>query len=809
MESNSTLPPGLQPPVRHISLAETIIRAYTLRDLLPAFETRQSAILEPTGGDVIFTVPHETQIRTYSALFSIAAAARGRPAIAPEKYSKQQRQRVGTGNSDHRDGIGTFLPPGEGDEDERIDKLLEASAGLNNSNSSSGDGVAIVRCYDEQFAHVKRVYNHVVTKTAEQLDRLLDEVLKSAGEGYVDGGVASPDFRIQLEVEEDEEDEEGENGGKRRAVSVPVKAPKMGITARKKVDRVASGPVTPGKDGKRPLATAKGARAVTPGRGGKKPETGGTSTAQDGGAGTPKSSTPSKVAPKATAPEPKTEDATKYAEIRLHRFMVTSSISYYKYLNLGRMSFADSASNVSTLPFPTVTYYALRVIQRWVYNPLRIGEVIEEFEPNSHLYLVSSCKRHDKNGYPPPLATAKGIVEVARAADYLGIEELATWASKTLRRICHGVENCTGNNCKLMVPFVLELVYKTGGLGLSDELVDDLKLLLVKNIETMWKKPVIMLPDELLEELLASFRKLHGCEPTWDRKNSRRGEGRVAERKPLNWWQTFIELTRVRSSIRASSTGNSQRWMDKLLRPAMEHCVHQIAAGFHDPRLAADLQSKMDSGSFERTLVVEMLMMVTTASTTIKGFPGEEDVSIQFEKPPLTRRTVRAVFEGLVNLRTWDGRDGEWGTAEKRVMDFLQKEWLTIVTGGEEGSGKSGFVNWRPAMLAVVSRKLRVSVDELCGKGQKKPLGMNGVSLKGGKRIVKDRLGNDIEAGSSSPNPDETSASKGKQRGNQEEGRDGEDTSTATLRPDTSPFVPTSSDNEDLVSALMGNASIE
>ena len=141
--------------------------------------------------------------------------------------------------------------------------------------------------------------------------------------------------------------------------------------------------------------------------------------------------------------------------------------------------------------------------------------------------------------------------------------------------------------------------------------------------------------------------------------------------------------------------------------------MHEVARGFNDPRLAADLASKMEDGSFQKDVVVEMLMMVTMSSVFEGGLANGE-INIPFEKPPLTRRTVKAVFEGIVNLRTWDGRDGEWGKAERRVVDFLRREWMTIVSGD---GVRSGFSGWRPAMLTVLSRKLRVSVDDLLGKG--------------------------------------------------------------------------------------------
>ncbi|KAK6533380.1 hypothetical protein TWF694_002330 [Orbilia ellipsospora] len=788
-----TLFPHTPTKPRPPSLSDIIIRAYNLTDFLPSYETRLENFTtsgKSNGGDVIFSTPHETQILTHSAVFSVAAAARGRPAIDVEKYSKGYIDSRGSRSNDNNDTnggdsnpstptakngvLGSILPPGEGE-----------TNGINHLRalSSNPSDVKVIHCYYEQFEHVKRIYNHVVTKPGEQIDRLLDEVLKSADDR---GGAAAPDFKIQLEVEEDSIGDSSGNTGK--GVSVPVKAPKIALPRTKKVGSPATAAAG---SSKRPVVNARNVKKDTSG---KKAST----EKKEEGKREPRVSLNLKSpSSKAAQSDSKVEDDSttpNYAEINLHRFMVTSSIPYYRYLlHNSRFRFSDTASNVSSLPFPTVTYYALRVIQRWLYNPLRIGEVIEEFEPNAHLYILGPCKRQDRNGYGPPIATAKGMVEVARAADYLGIEELAEWAGKTLRRLCHGLDKCTGNNCKMMVPFVLEQVYDSGGLGLPEGFVEDLKVHLAGNVETMWKRPLIVLPDDILEDLLETFRGLHGGNEIFDikgrglrKKNEGDGKGVVGEKRPFSWWLTFIELTKVRSSIRASSSGNAQRWMEKLLGPAIEHCVHRIAYGFDDAKLCADLQGKMEVGSFERPLVVEMLMMVTTSSTAMtgNGMPGEEGVSVRFERPPLTRRTVRAVFEGIVNLRTWDGLDTEWGTAEKRVVDFLKKEWLTIVVNGEEWKGKSGFASWRKAMLTVLSRKLRVSEDDLLGKGQKKPFGLQAIPSRGPGKVMKDRLGNDIEVGASS------SSSRGDSAG---QSKSNEQDSPAVLRAEARSFTPSSS----------------
>ncbi|KAK6526800.1 hypothetical protein TWF281_010001 [Arthrobotrys megalospora] len=762
------------PPPR--SQSDTIIWAYSLRDFIPSFKERQATILN--SGDVTFSTPHEVAITTYTAIFSVAAAARGRAAIPPERYGKRNGA-----------GIGEILKDGEGE-----DLPPSSSFSPSNENTEEGGegGKKVVKCYDEGFKHVKRIYNHIVTKTGEQMDRLLDEVLKTGGEGYV-SGCASADFKIELEAEEGGDGEEGEE--EERVISVPARAPKRESVGRKRGSvvgsvqgssrRTSTALTTPTrkKPGDDRAATGKG-KAVVP----AKVTTGAESTSKK------------PPVPRAPAPAPSStststdQTSSSYAEIHLHRFIVITSIPYYKYLDLtSRLRFSDTSSNSSTLPFPTVTYYALRVIQRWLYNPLRIGEVIEEFEPGAHLYLLSNCKRQDRNGYPPPLATAKGIIEVARAADYLGITELTDWSDKILRKMCHGLHKCGGTSCRTMVPFIFDEVYKSGGMGLSEQLSKDIKNFLAMNVESMWKRPVIMLDDGCLEELVETFKGLHvGCgvpspgsgvnNPNVAGKKKSRNvlfeDGVVT--KPLHWWHLYLELNSVRVSVLTSASGNANRWMEKLLGPTMEHCVHEITRGFNDPRLAADLQSKMEDGSFQKDLVVEMLMMVTMSSVFAGEAAGE--LSIPFEKPPLTRRTVKAVFEGIVNLRTWDGRDGEWGKAEKRVLDFLGREWMTIVVSGEGKDGKSGFANWRPAMLGALSTKLRVSKEDLLGTGARKGLTLEALPGRGGLRTVKDSLGNDIIVDRRNLRRTEVDEFQ--------EGEGSGSSSSRALRPEATAFVP-------------------
>ncbi|KAF3314815.1 hypothetical protein TWF173_004344 [Orbilia oligospora] len=563
------------------------------------------------------------------------------------------------------------------------------------------------------------------------MDRLLDEVLKAGGDGVI---------------------------------SVPVRAPKRetvkrnsGVKGKSKVQGKKGGVAVAGGKGKKGavVVVEEVVETLVPSSSSSR------SAAQSSKAST---SSPSTVA--AAATDHSSSSSSAYAEIHLHRFIAISSIPYYKYLDLSsssRLQFSDASSNSSTLPFPTVTYYALRIIQRWLYNPLRIGQAIEEFDPNAHFYLLSNCKRQDRNQYPPPLATAKGMIEVARAADYLGISELAEWSGKMLRKMCHGLSKCGGGGCRTMVPFVFDEIYKSGGMGLEEQLSVDIKDFLVRNVESMWKRPVVMLNDKCLEELVRAFRELHaGCGvPSTGAglnmmgKAMKKGiinkEGRLRKEeeevvtRPLHLWHVYLELNRVRVSVMMSASGTTNRWMEKLLGPAMEHCVHEIARGFNDPRLAADLASKMEDGSFQKDVVEEMLMMVSMSSIITTT-----EVGIPFEKAPLNRRTVKPVFEGVVNLRKFTGGSGgdneELGKAEKRVLEFLGREWMTIVVGGEGKGGESGFAGWRPAMLTVLSRKLRLSVDDLLGKGARKGMAMQ-ISAGGrsrGGRMVKDSFGNDV-----------------------------------------------------------------
>ncbi|KAK6508201.1 hypothetical protein TWF506_010301 [Arthrobotrys conoides] len=770
------------------SLPETIIRAYSLQDFIPTFTERlQTSIVSPSAGDVTFSTPHETAINTFSALFSVAAAVRGRPGIPVERYGKDG------GSKSRMQGIGEILKDGEGE-----GGVVSASTGGGGGNGDGGKKV--VKCYDEGFTHVKRIYNHIVTKTGEQMDRLLDEVLKAGGDGYVIG-CTSGDFRIELEAEEGMVEDE-------KVISVPARAPKRG--GAKKREGTAS-----------KLGSAKGSSRSSMGQGRKGGKGKGEEIVEMVSPPLTATAAPSSKASTASSIDHSSSSASSssaYAEIHLHRFVAISSIPYYKYLDLSssRLQFSDATSNSSTLPFPTVTFYALRIIQRWLYNPLRIGQVIEEFDGNAHLYLLANCKRQDRNQYPPPLATAKGMIEVARAADYLGITELAEWSGKMLRKMCHGLNKCGGSGCRIMVPYVLDEIYKSGGMGLDEQLSIDIKEFLARNVESMWKRPVVMLNDKCLEELVETFKGLHaGCgvpstgaglnmgNKGGKKKKISNGNNREEEdvvTRPLHWWHIYLELNRLRVSVMMSASGHTNRWMEKLLGPTMEHCVHEIARGFNDPRLAADLASKMEDGSFQKDVVEEMLMMVSMSSlfgssngnNSSGGHNKAMEVGIPFEKAPLNRRTVKAVFEGIVNLRkfTGDGRDNEeWGKAEKKVLEFLGREWMTIVVGGEGKDGKSGFAGWRPAMLTVLGRKLRVSVDDLLGKGARKGMAMQ-ISAGGrsrGGRMVKDSFGNDVMVDSRELRRTEVDVEVEEEEG----GSGGGNGSLRRLRAEAEDFVPT------------------
>ncbi|KAK6350218.1 hypothetical protein TWF696_006454 [Orbilia brochopaga] len=678
-------------PERPRSLPETIIRAYGLRELLPPLQTRVEALLA-AADDVVFK-PEDgggEEVRTFGALFSVAAAAKGRPAIPVDRY-------------------GTVA-------------------------EEDADGMKVLKCSQEQMEKVRAVQEVVAKQTVEMLSRLLDEVQREIGEK----SAAQPDFTIQLEEEEEKEEK----------VVANVKTTKK------------TQPRTPAT---RPQT--------------KKPSSSNKSTAST-----------TRQAGVSAATSASDDGSTTYADIQVHRAILTASVPYYKYLSLRTVRFSDTTSDTSTLPHPTITPYSLRVIQTWLYSPLRIGEVLEAAEPHAHLYLLATCKRQDRNGYPPPLTTVRGLVEVARAADYLGMEELARWTARLLRRLCHGLDKCTGNRCRATVPFVLERIWESGGLGLPSELVEDLKRYIASHPDTMWKRPVIALPDALIEGIVEAFADVIGQTQTVTSvlEISRDGEVKRKWKKddpagePLVWWDAFTSVNKVRAAVK-TATGvtftQMARWDEKLLGPVIERCVHELAKGFDDTWLSDELMRKMEGNSFERELVVDLLMMVTTTSVVAVA-----EGLVPFARPPLNRKTVRAVFEGMVNLRKWDGWDSEWMTLERRVVQYLQREWMTIAVNGENG----GFAAWRPAMLTVASRKMRVAIDDLLGKNQTKPMARR---PQKGKAIVKDRLGNDVEVDAT------TLTIVGKDTGKRAtvlrpEAEEFRLTTPAALRPEAQDFVP-------------------
>ncbi|KAF3918026.1 hypothetical protein ABW21_db0203926 [Orbilia brochopaga] len=645
------------------SLPETVIRAYGLRELLPGYEARVKTVL--TTDDVVFRSDDSSggaEVRTFGALFSIAAAAKGRPAVAVERY-------------------GTLV--------EEV------------------DGRKVIKCTRAQMEQVRAVQGIVEKEAAEMLGRLLEEAEKEK-----EGKIPTPP---------------------------PKPASRMVVRPLKK----------PSPSGKSTVSTNRqSTRTVT------------------------------------TSPSPPSDaSSTTCTKIHVHRTVITASIPYYKYLSLSTIRYSDSTSDTSTLPRPTFTPFALRVIQMWLYDPLRIGEVLEAADPHAHLFLPNNCRRQDRNGYPPPLATARGLVEVARAADYFGIEELAAWTAQVLRKLCHGLDKCTGNRCRVMVPYVLERVWEGGRLGLPTDLLDDLMRHIAAHPETMWKRPVIMLPDKLIDEIVQAFVDAHRRTRAMTSVLEITRTGQVRQKwkrndiagQPLVWWEAFVGVSKVRSTVSGAAGANQahlRRWDEKLLGPAIERCVHALARTFDDSWLAEELTRKMADQDFERESVIELLMFVTMTSVA-----GLKDTDVPFERAPLNRRTVRAIFEGIVNLRTWDGWDNEWGIAERRVLSFLQREWMTIAVSGEAG----GFNSWRPAMLTVVSRKLRVSTDDLLGKSQARKAAQRAMK---GKAVMRDRLGNDVQVDTTAAAAAATAITAGNSAG-----------SPATaLRPEAPEFVPSGSE---------------
>jgi len=740
---------------------DILSRAYDLRIFEPEFDTRLHGL--KTISDVIFTTEAYHGFVTHRALFSLAAAAKGRPAIPCERF-----------------GIIRDAPPA-------VWSLVDPEG---NRWPVRSDEMRVYMVSQDRYEDVKKIFENLKDALPVYMDRLLDEALK--WDGSTSGG-AAPDFTIQLEAEHGETEESLVVERKKRATIATVRgqaktsalptgqqtvaSPARTVSCGKHMASLSGQAIVPTSPSKiASPASSRRSSMPTPALDRRKSVQPPIQLTAKAIVRTSEEEVPKRTDSSFTRSRQPCdaswtefgETTSGYAEVKVHRFLLPSAVPYYTYLKRLTNAFQDSTSDKSYLPHPTITFFALQVIQRWIYNPLRIGEVIEESSPNAHHYFSTSCKRLDKTSHPPPTVIVHRLIEVARAADYLGIKELWNWVPKMLLKICHGLK-CTGNHCKVMVPYVLEAIEESGCLGTPPSLKSDIMLFIAQNPDTMWKRPLILLSDSLLKEILSAFTLSQNWFTTSQQyitSRRRRGSFRAGEMPVIQWWDMFMKLNRTRSAIQSSATTVRQRWDEKLLLPAIEYCVHRIAREFNNTEFAVELQSKMTS-SFERSVVEDLLQKVTITAPYMSDPP--------FEKAVLTRKTVQPIFEGMVNLRTWDGHEGQWGQAEKRVLDYLKKEWMTMVMGGAT-TNESQFKTWRPAILQVLSRKLRIQVDELLGCASRRPMMMT--SRTG---VQKDSLGNDVVSTNGDARYLERSL---EQRRREEQAR------TMPLRGDAPEFVP-------------------
>lgn len=288
------------------------------------------------------------------------------------------------------------------------------------------------------------------------------------------------------------------------------------------------------------------------------------------------------------------------------RFLLGLRIPYFR--NMFSSGMADSDTCTSKFYTDTMSLEALMVICRYVYlldtMPLfwfyttskstennKAAAAVHQLRKKIELYISPPHWRSHPSKYcesylkaidsstgdifPPPSIIIH-VVNVIKAADYLGLDDLKLYMLAKLKELAHDF-SCSGQGCAKLLPQILDTIYSDMNIPKSvlEPLVQHLGQ--TQNIMKLWKRPLIMVRPEALEYLVGKIKNKF-VESQCGNNNNNNMQGQSRFKNVGGCYLLYEKLVDLHMQVEAKAKSTATEWQEKLITPLHDFCIQHLAS---------------------------------------------------------------------------------------------------------------------------------------------------------------------------------------------------------------------------------------
>lgn len=303
--------------------------------------------------------------------------------------------------------------------------------------------------------------------------------------------------------------------------------------------------------------------------------------------------------------------------LKVHRFLLDARITYYQLKTRAGLKLKDATPMSSSLSRTTFTEFSLWSIAMYVY--CGIPSIIFNLDPNLQDYIVEPAIRDSRlkrNSYCNEFRTKNrlpaegieyGLLEIAKAANFLLAPELDNWAHFQLYRLAHRFQ-CTGNGCAELIPYIIDAIHCN---DITDEWLFNTGITWLaryENIPHLWKWSLLH-KSKVIPILIEKIMEIDWECNLDEEARFKRGENAI---------ELFVRLWKLKQYT--SMTKDSARWHNELIKPLMEHATQVVVEDLSNSVTFNRLEILLDGMSFSKIAGEELLSRIVNTACT-EGFP--------------------------------------------------------------------------------------------------------------------------------------------------------------------------------------------
>lgn len=293
--------------------------------------------------------------------------------------------------------------------------------------------------------------------------------------------------------------------------------------------------------------------------------------------------------------------------LKVHRFLLDARITYYQLKTHAGLNLKDVAPKTSNLSRMVFTEFSLWSIAMYVY--CGIPSIIFSLDPNLQDYIAeptirdsrlkknSHCSEFRAEKRLPAEGIEYGLLEIAKAANFLLAHELENWAHFQLYRLAHQFQ-CVGGGCAEIIPYIIEAIHCN---DITDEWMFNTGiswLARYENIHHLWKWPLLY-KTKVIPLIIEKIIEIDWENCLDDEKKYERGEDAI---------ELFVRLWKFKQYT--SMTKDLDRWNDELIEPLMEHATKVVMEDFDNSVTFSRLEHLLNGVSFSKLAGEDLLVRV-------------------------------------------------------------------------------------------------------------------------------------------------------------------------------------------------------